>query len=164
MHQKYSAVHHIFNSLPSVSSGHETLHLMLDILLLKCPRSYIDPGGDTLSSPPVMRVPNWLFWLQDLPNLKARIWDLKTWWDLWLKVCSGCGMPKIATVNSLYCRHWRDLELVSSLARVRNSRNFFCQRSVIYFCLGFSCCPYYWCVRYSGVSARQELTISGLRD
>ena len=30
--QKYSAVRRIFNSLLSVSSGDETLHLMLDIL------------------------------------------------------------------------------------------------------------------------------------
>ena len=31
--------------------------------------------------------------------------------------------------------------------------------SVIYFCPGFSCCPYYWDVCYSGVSARRELTL-----
>ena len=31
--------------------------------------------------------------------------------------------------------------------------------SVIYFCLGFSCCPYYWGVHYSGVSARRELSV-----
>ena len=31
--QKYSAASRIFNSLLSVSSGDETLHLMLDILL-----------------------------------------------------------------------------------------------------------------------------------
>ena len=30
--QKYSAARHIFNSLLSVSSGDETLHLMFDIL------------------------------------------------------------------------------------------------------------------------------------
>ena len=29
----------------------------------------------------------------------------------------------------------------------------------IYFCLGFSCCPYYGGVRYSEVSARRELTV-----
>ena len=29
----------------------------------------------------------------------------------------------------------------------------------IYFCLGFSCCPYYRGVRYSEVSARRELTV-----
>ena len=33
VHQKYCAVRCIFNSLPSVSSGDETLHLMHDILL-----------------------------------------------------------------------------------------------------------------------------------
>ena len=32
VHQKYSAAHRIFNSLHSVSSGDETLHLILDIL------------------------------------------------------------------------------------------------------------------------------------
>ena len=32
--QKYSAARRIFNSLLSVSSGDETLHLMFDILLL----------------------------------------------------------------------------------------------------------------------------------
>ena len=32
VHQKYSAVCHIFNSLLSVSSGDETVYLMLDIL------------------------------------------------------------------------------------------------------------------------------------
>ena len=31
--QKYSAARHIFNSLLGVSSGDETLHLMLDMLL-----------------------------------------------------------------------------------------------------------------------------------
>ena len=30
--------------------------------------------------------------------------------------------------------------------------------NIIYFSLGFSCCPYYRGVRYSGVSARRELT------
>ena len=42
-------------------------------------------------------VPNWLFWLWDLPYLKAGIQDLKaTWWDSGSKVCWGCRMPKIA--------------------------------------------------------------------
>ena len=59
-------------------------------------------------------------------------------------------------VTSLYSGHCRDLELVSLLARVRNSGSL-CQS--IYFCLGFSCCPYYWGVRYSGVSARRELSL-----
>ena len=31
--------------------------------------------------------------------------------------------------------------------------------SVIYFCPEFICCPYYRGVRYSGVSARRELTV-----
>ena len=34
--QKYSAARRIFNSLLGVSSGDETLHLMFDILHLKC--------------------------------------------------------------------------------------------------------------------------------
>ena len=97
--QKYSNVRHIFSSLLSASSCDETLHLMRDILLLKFLRSYIDPGGGggthhhhrLLSG-----VPNWLFWLWDLPNLKARIQGLKaTWWDSQSKVCWGCGIPKI---------------------------------------------------------------------
>ena len=33
VHQKYSAARHIFNSLLSVSSGDETLHLILDVSL-----------------------------------------------------------------------------------------------------------------------------------
>ena len=32
VHQKYSDAHHIFNSLLSVSSGDEILHLALDVL------------------------------------------------------------------------------------------------------------------------------------
>ena len=63
-----------------------------------------------------------------------------------------------STVNSLYSGHCRDLKLVSSVARVRNSGSLF-QMSVIYFCPEFICCPYYRGVRYSGVSARRELTV-----
>ena len=33
------------------------------------------------------------------------------------------------------------------------------QTSVIYFCWGFSCCPYYRGVRNSEVSAKRELTV-----
>jgi len=29
---------------------------------------------------------------------------------------------------------------------------------IIYFCLGFRCCPFYWGVHYSGMFTRQELT------
>ena len=36
---------------------------------------------------------------------------------------------------------------------------YFAGTSLIYFCLGFSCCPYYWSVHYSWVSARRELTV-----
>ena len=36
---------------------------------------------------------------------------------------------------------------------------YFSQTSVIYFCRGFSCCPYYRGVHDSEVSARQELTV-----
>ena len=38
---------------------------------------------------------------------------------------------------------------------------YFSQMSVIYFCPEFICCPYYRGVRYSGVSARRELTVCG---
>ena len=36
---------------------------------------------------------------------------------------------------------------------------YLCQISVIYLCLGCNFCPYYRGVRYSRVSARQELTV-----
>ena len=36
---------------------------------------------------------------------------------------------------------------------------YFNQMSTIYFCLRFSCCPYYWGVRYSVASPRRELTV-----
>ena len=39
--------------------------------------------------------------------------------------------------------------------------SYFSQMSVIYFCRGFSCCPYYRGVRNSEVSARRELTVIG---
>ena len=99
---KYCAAHHIFNFFLSVSSRDETLHLMLDILLLKLPHSYIDPwrGGGRGRGRHITTcyqwVPNWLFWHWELPYLKARIWGLKaTWWDSGSKVCWGCGIPKI---------------------------------------------------------------------
>ena len=38
--QKYSAARRIFNSLLGVSSGDETLHLMLDILLQKMTKAH----------------------------------------------------------------------------------------------------------------------------
>ena len=46
---------------------------------------------------------------------------------------------------------------MSSSARVRNSGSLF--QSVIWFFLGFNCCPFYRGVRYSEVSARRELTV-----
>ena len=58
------------------------------------------------------------------------------------------------TVNSLYCGHPRDHELVSLIARVGI---YFSQTSVLYFCRGFSCCPYYRGVLNSEESARREL-------
>ena len=65
------------------------------------------------------------------------------------------------TVNSLYSGHRRDLKLVSSLARVRNSGNLFQSNVCNLFFPGiYSCCPFYWGVRYSEVSARRELTVS----
>ena len=46
--------------------------------------------------------------------------------------------------------HSRDLEL---------ARVYFSKTSVNYFCLGFSCCPYYRRVCCSEVSARRELNV-----
>ena len=63
------------------------------------------------------------------------------------------------TVKSPYKGHCGDLELLSSLARVRNSGSLFQPNICTFFCLGFSCCPYYRGVRYSEVSARRELTV-----
>ena len=57
------------------------------------------------------------------------------------------------TVSSLYCGHPLAHKLLSSIAGI-----YFSQTSVIYFCRGFSCCPYYQGVRNSEVSARRELT------
>ena len=62
-------------------------------------------------------------------------------WRIWFTDWGWSGHPVLATVNSLYCGHPRDRELVSLIARVRNSGNLF--QSVIYFCRGFSYCPYY---------------------
>ena len=67
--------------------------------------------------------------------------------------------PVQCTVNSCYSRHCRDLESVSLLVRIRNSGVYFSQMSIIiYFYLGFRCCPFYWGVHYSGMFTRQELT------
>ena len=41
---------------------------------------------------------------------------------------------------------------------------YFSQTSVIYFCRGFSCCPYYRGVRDSEVSSRRDLTLLGRRS
>ena len=54
------------------------------------------------------------------------------------------------TVNFLYCGHCRDLKLVFSLARVRDSKSF-SRTFVICSCRGFRCCPYYWGVRKARV-------------
>ena len=64
------------------------------------------------------------------------------------------------TVNSLYHKHCRDLELVSSLLRAHNSGSPF--QSNVYVCMGFSCCPYHWGACYSGVSARWELNVMAI--
>ena len=66
----------------------------------------------------------------------------------------GGGMLKFRvdrriTVNSLYCGHPRDRELVSLITRVRNSGIYFSQTSVIYQFAGELAA-----VRYSEVSAR----------
>ena len=65
-----------------------------------------------------------------------------------------------STVNSLDSGNCRDLELMSSLTRVHNSGSLFQSINVCNsFLPGFSVCPYYQGVRYSGVSARRELTV-----
>ena len=65
----------------------------------------------------------------------------------------------VNTVNSLYSGQFRVLKLVSSVARVRNSGSLFQSNVCNFFCPEFICCPYYRGVRYSGVSARRELTV-----
>lgn len=39
--------------------------------------------------------------------------------------------------------HCWDLKLSSSSVTLCKTEGYFCQTSAIYFCLGFSCCPYY---------------------
>ena len=66
----------------------------------------------------------------------------------------------LCTVNSLHSGNCRDLKLMSSLTRVRNSGSLFQSTNVCNsFLPGLSVCPYYQSVRYSGVSARRELTV-----
>ena len=63
-------------------------------------------------------------------------------------------------VNSLYGGHYRDLKKRESVI----AGVYFSQTSVIHFCLGFSCCPYYRVVHYSGVPvAGPDLQIRGGR-
>ena len=62
------------------------------------------------------------------------------------------------TVNSLYCGHPRDRELVSLIGSVRNSGSLFQSNVCNLFCRGFSCCPHYRGVRNSEVSTKRELT------
>ena len=64
------------------------------------------------------------------------------------------------TVNSLYGGQCRDLELVSLLARVRNSESLFQSILCNFFYRRFTCCPYYRGVHNSGVSARRQLTVT----
>ena len=64
------------------------------------------------------------------------------------------------TVSSLYSGHCGDLELVSSLARVRKSGSLF-QSNVC--CRGFNYCPFFGGVRYSGVTSRRDLIVLDLR-
>ena len=94
------------------------------------------------------------------------------------------------TVNSPYCGHCRDLELVSSLARGRKSGNFFqsniCNLFLIGTCLTLPNLGFLWvffkypkiskngnplfflwdlaAVRYRGVSARRVLNYRDLKD
>ena len=66
----------------------------------------------------------------------------------------------LCTVNFLHSGNCRNLELMSSLTRVRNSGGLFQSINVCNsFLPGLSVCPYYQGVRYSGVSARRELTV-----
>ena len=62
----------------------------------------------------------------------------------------------IITADSFYRGHCTDFELVSSLARVRNSRSLF-QSNISNYIFGGDLAA----VHYSGVSTRRELTVSG---
>ena len=87
--------------------------------------------------------------LPTIQPLAAREWEM-TLFNIFL----------LCTVNSLHSGNCRDLELMSSLTRVHNSGSLFQSINVCYsFLPGFSVCPYYQGVRYSGVSARWELTV-----
>ena len=63
------------------------------------------------------------------------------------------SLPDIAGTSS-WCPHQRESVIVGV---------YFSQTTIIYFCPGFRCCPYYWGVCYSGVSARRELTVLRLK-
>lgn len=63
------------------------------------------------------------------------------------------------TVNFLYSGHCRHLKFVCSLVRVHNSGGLFRSNICNLFCQGFSYRPFYWCVCYSGVSTRREVTV-----
>ena len=58
------------------------------------------------------------------------------------------------TVNSLYCGHPRDQELVPLVTRVHNSGNLFQSNVCNSFLPGVSCCPYYQGVCSSEMSTR----------
>ena len=70
------------------------------------------------------------------------------------------NLIKYSTVNSLYCTHPRDRELVSFIARVRNN-GYFSQKSVFDYCQGFSSGLYHQGDHNSKVSTRRELTVRG---
>ena len=59
----------------------------------------------------------------------------------------------VCTVNSLYCGHSGDGELVSFIARDCNSRYLFQSKSVVYFCQGLAV------IHIIGVSKRRELIV-----
>ena len=87
--------------------------------------------------------------LPAIQPLAAREWEM-TLFNIFL----------LCTVNSLHSGNCGDLELMSSLTRVRNSGSLFQSINVCnWFFSGFSVCPYYRGVRYSGVSTRRELTV-----
>ena len=60
---------------------------------------------------------------------------------------SLCLLKIVTTVKSLYCGHNRGLEVVSLLARVRNSGSLFQSNVCNLFSREFRCCPFYRDVR-----------------
>ena len=68
------------------------------------------------------------------------------------------------TVKSPYKGHCGDLELLSSLARVRNCGSLFQPNICTFFAWGLAAVRIIVVVRYSEVSARRELTVFAWRE